>query len=110
MRIGSGGSLYFSVKESDMDVAAIQNKGPVVTAPVQAPTPEQTAERRELVKAVKSLNQAELFGQGNELTYAIDRHTQRVVTRIVDKNTGDLIKQIPAEYVLRLAEEFKQNA
>jgi flagellar protein FlaG len=93
-----------------MDVASIQTRGPNVTAPVQAPTPAQTAEHRELVKAVKAVNQAELFGQGNELTYAIDRDTRRLVTRIVDKNTGDLVDQIPAEYVLRLAEKYKQNA
>jgi len=92
-----------------MDVASVQTKGPDVASHVQTATPEQTAERRELVKAVKTVNQAELFGQGNELTYAIDRDTRKLVTRIVDKTTGDLIKQIPAEYVLRLAEEYKEN-
>ena len=93
-----------------MDVASIQTRGPDVTAPVQAQSPAQTAERRELVKAVKAVNEAELFGHGNELTYAIDRGTQKIVTRIVDKTTGDLVEQIPAEYVLRLAEEYKHNA
>jgi flagellar protein FlaG len=95
-----------------MDVASIQTRGPDTTAQAQAqtPTPQQTAERRDLVKAVKTVNDAQLFGDGSELTYAIDRDSRKLVTRIVDKTTGTLIQQIPAEYVLRLAEEVKQNA
>lgn len=94
-----------------MDVASIHNgERTDVTTQVQAPTPAQTAERRELVKAVKAVNQAELYGEGRELTYSIDRSTKRLVTKVVDTNTGDVVVQIPAEYVLRLAEEYKQNA
>ncbi len=90
-----------------MDVALIQNSGTAVTSQVQAPSQQQTAERRELVKAVKTVNEAGVLGDTNQLTYAIDRDTQRLVTRIVDKTTGDLVQQIPAEYVLKLAEEYK---
>ena len=94
-----------------MDVASIHNTDrPDVTAPVLTPSPEQTAARRELVKAVKAVNQAELYGSGRELTYSIDRDTKRLVTKLVDKTTGEVVNQIPAEYVLRLAEEYKQNA
>ena len=94
-----------------MDVASIQNRERTdVTAQVQAPTADQTAARRELVKAVQAVNQAELYGSGRELTYSIDRDTKRLVTKLVDKNSGEVVDQIPAEYVLRLAEEYKQNA
>ena len=89
-----------------MDVASIQ----VRAAHVQLPTPEQTAERRELVSAIKAVNQAELFGSGREVTYSIDRDTKRLVTKLVNKTTGEVVNQFPAEYVLRLAEEYKQNA
>jgi len=103
--------VVFSAKERDMDVAVIQNRERTdVTAQVQVPTADDTAARREVVKAVKAVNQAELYGSGRELTYSIDRDTRKLVTKLVDKATGEVVNQIPAEYVLRLAEEYKQKA
>lgn len=94
-----------------MDVASIQNiERTNLTAQVQVQTPEQTAARRELVKAVKAVNQVEPFGSGRELTYSVDRGTKRLVTKVVDKSSGEVVDQFPTEYVLRLAEEYKQNA
>ena len=94
-----------------MDVASIQHKERSdLTAQPQVPTPDQTAARRELVKAVNAVNKAEIYGSGKELTYSIDRDTKRLVTKLVDKNTGEVVDQFPAEYVLRLAEEYRQNA
>ena len=94
-----------------MDVASILHlERTDGTAPVQVPSPSETAARRELVKAVKAVNEAELYGSGRELTYSIDRDTKRLVTKLVDRTTGEVVNQIPAEYVLRLAEEYKQNA
>ena len=96
-----------------MDVASIQgvsDRTYVTAQAQQAPTPNEAAQRREIVKAVNTVNQAQLFGSNNQVTFAIDRDSHRLVTRVVDKNTGELIDQIPAEYLLRLAEENKQNA
>jgi len=94
-----------------MDVASIHNRERIdVTAQVLAPTPADKAARQELVKAVQAVNQAELYGSGRELTFSIDRNTRRLVTKLVDKNTGEVVDQIPAEYVIHLAEEYKQKA
>lgn len=94
-----------------MDFVSIQSRErPDVAAQVVVPTPDQAAERRDLVKAVKAVNEAELYGSGREVTYSIDRDTKRLVTKLVNKATGEVVKQIPAEYLLRLAEEYKQNA
>ena len=70
---------------------------------------EQQAANRELVAAVRAVNAAEFFGQDSELTFALDRGTQRPVIRIVNRQTNELIRQIPAEYVLRLAEVMRSN-
>jgi uncharacterized FlaG/YvyC family protein len=81
----------------------------VQTAPVSvAPTPvERPPEQRELIQAVKALNAAELFGDQNEVTFILDRKTRRPVVRIVDRNTNQVIRQIPPEYALRMAEDLK---
>jgi flagellar protein FlaG len=87
-----------------MDIAPLHSPGPVA-----APTPqadmERSAQNREIIQAVKAINGAELFGSGNELTFTIDRLTQRTVIRLVNRVTRDVIRQIPAEAVLRMAEE-----
>jgi uncharacterized FlaG/YvyC family protein len=59
-----------------------------------------------LIRAVQSLNDSEMFGQENELTFAIDRAARVVVVRLVNKNTRELVEQIPDGFVLRLAEEL----
>ncbi len=94
-----------------MDFVSIQSRErPDIATQVLVPTPDQAAERREVVKAVKVVNEGELYGSGREVTYSIDRDTKRLVTKLVNKSTGEVVKQIPAEYLLRLAEEYKQNA
>lgn len=55
-------------------------------------------------QAVTAINSARLFGQDNELTFAMDRATKRTVVRLVDRKTGDVIRQVPSETILRLAE------
>jgi flagellar protein FlaG len=63
-------------------------------------------DQRELIQAVKAVNQAELFGQ-NELTFVFDPKTRRTVVRIVNRETREVVDQIPEEYVLNLADEIK---
>ena len=74
---------------------------------VQQPVPETKAEDRELIQAVKALNATELFGQNNELTFVLDRQTHRPLVRIIDRETKEVIRQIPPEYAVRMAEDFR---
>jgi flagellar protein FlaG len=60
-------------------------------------------------QAVTAVNNAKLFGQDNELTFAMDRETKRTVIRLVDSKTRQVIRQIPAEMLLRLAAETQQE-
>lgn len=90
-----------------MDITAVQ--GP---APAPAPIPvdaERAAENRMIVKAIKAINASELSESGSELTFVIERSTQRPIVRLVDRKTRDLIRQIPPEYVLRMAEEIARQ-
>ena len=92
-----------------MDITGVNAVG---QTPVSAPapvTPEQLAENRDLVQAVKALNAAASFGDNNELSFLLDRNTRLPVIRIVNRKTNELVDQIPPEYVLRLAEELRQS-
>ena len=91
-----------------MDITGVNGVG---QAPVSTPapvTPEQLAENRDLVQAVKALNAAASFGDDNELAFLMDRTTRLPVIRIVNRKTNEVVDQIPPEYVLRLAEELRQ--
>ncbi len=94
-----------------MEISNVQSNGllnwAAASTPVQSPEAQQ--ERREIVRAVRKLNAAEFYGNRNELQLGVDQATRRNVVRIIDKETREVIQQIPPEYVLRMAEELKTN-
>jgi flagellar protein FlaG len=98
-----------------MEIAGISNKpGAELQAMigVQSATalPAQVKqERYTLLQAVRTVNEAETFGQENELSFAFDRKSQRAIVRIVDRKTREVLQQIPNEKVLRMAEEIQQR-
>ena len=86
-----------------MEIGPLSNdQQNIALAPVSTP-PEVVAQNRELIQAVKSVNAAEHFGPDNELTFLLDRHTQRPIIRVVNSKTKEVIQQIPPQYVLELA-------
>ena len=66
-------------------------------------------DQRTLIQAVKAVNASGTLGQDNELTFILDRATRQAVVRIVSRKTGEVVDQIPAEYVLHMAEELKRS-
>ncbi len=81
----------------------IESSVPVYdTSAVQPRRVGDPQEHRELIQAVRSINAADLFGSSNELTFSLDHETQRPVIRIVDRETQEVVEQIPAEQVLHM--------
>jgi len=83
-----------------------------VHSPVLPATPalsDDLAARKQLIQAVKAVNTAELLGENRELTFSLDRESRRTILRIVDRKTREVVRQIPPEYVLRLAEDLKRG-
>jgi uncharacterized FlaG/YvyC family protein len=81
-------------------------------APVVAPlekTPKEAAENRSIIQAVKAVNETEMFGQDNFLAFQRDPYTKRMVVQVINKQTREVVSQIPPEYVLRLSEDMKQR-
>lgn len=75
-------------------------------SPVTPLTPQMRAEQAQLVRAVEAVSEARLFGEKSELAISVDRETRRPVVKIIDRETKEVIQQIPPEYLLRLAEEL----
>src|SRR5580700_4053031 len=70
---------------------------------------QEAAQRRQLLQAAKSVNESGVLGQ-NQLVFLLDPQTHRAVIRVVDRNTQEVVSQIPPEYVLRLAEDLGSSA
>ena len=80
------------------------------TMPID-PAPRSRADvdtQQAVVAAVRALNKSELLGSDRELQFARDSRTQKMVVRIVDSRSGDVLDQIPAEEVLRILANLKQ--
>jgi len=91
-----------------MDISSVNNLAASAGVP-SGPTPLQplSADQRTLIHAVKAVNAADLFGPENELSYTLDRNARQVVVRIVNRQTHEVVDQLPPESVLRMAEEME---
>jgi uncharacterized FlaG/YvyC family protein len=67
---------------------------------------DEAAANREVVRAILALNATEMFGEDNQLHFRRDPASKRMVVRVVNRKTGEVVSQIPPEYVLRLAEDL----
>jgi len=66
------------------------------------------AANREVIQAVRAVNASDKLGDKNELTFSLDRHTRRPIVKIVNRDTKEVVEQIPSEQVLLLAENLGQ--
>ena len=104
MLLGEAGVAF--LQGDDMNVTSIAHAAPQVQAPAGAkPAVAPNEQQRSLVRAAATVNAVQAFGPDNEVTYQVDRKAHQVVIRVVNSKTGQLINQIPAEYLLRMAEK-----
>ena len=74
----------------------------------QGQSVEQAAKNRELIRAIKEINEGEGLGPSSELRFGFDRGTGQPLIKIVDRVTNEVIFQVPPEVTLRAAEILKQ--
>lgn len=87
------------------------------TAPVQVATSKQAPKDEpavpptaEAIKAAAAQIDSYLKSTNRELDIRVDSETGRTIVSVRDKATGDLIRQIPGEEVLRMARTLKAGS
>jgi flagellar protein FlaG len=70
-------------------------------------TPVAEISRAELQQAVDVVNQAVALEQ-RSLSFSIDDVSGRSVIKVIDYETEELIKQIPSEELLKVAQDIKR--
>jgi len=61
--------------------------------------------QEELVEPIQQIN--EVFGK-HGIQFDVNDQGSKVVVRIIDQDSGDVIRQIPSEEVLRIAERLDE--
>lgn len=68
---------------------------------------EADAQRRELKQAIERMNQ-QAMKDGRKLNFAMDEVTDQMVITVRKAESGEVIRQIPSEAVLRVAHNMEQ--
>ncbi|HWU98472.1 MAG TPA: flagellar protein FlaG [Oxalicibacterium sp.] len=110
-QIGNGAKPAPRVDSQPVTVAAtgsaarpVQSPSPVMTpAAVQQPDPAQ------LSQALQSINKA-LQSSSSNLEFTVDDDTDRTVVKVVDQQTGDIIRQMPSVEALEIAKALDRAA
>ncbi|WP_069861353.1 MULTISPECIES: flagellar protein FlaG [Pseudomonas] len=71
-------------------------------------TSAPTADRGQLSEAVRSLQESVQSVRRN-LAFSIDESTGEVVVKVMAADSGEVIRQIPSEEALRLAQSLKES-
>jgi flagellar protein FlaG len=80
--------------------ADISNTKPLLDGATEAQQPSS----EQLKKAADNISQAaQQSNQNLEFEFSVDTDTNKSVVKVVDKQTGELIRQIPSEETLEIA-------
>lgn len=61
----------------------------------------------QLQRLINSMNKAIQQGSSN-LEFTMDNDSERILVRLIDTSTGDVIRQIPSEEILAIAQSIEQ--
>jgi len=90
-----------------MEISAVNRTDAVLPTTAMSVPSDVANQNREVVQAVKAVNQSAMFGQDEELAFQMDSATKRLVVQVINRNTKEVISQVPPEYVLRMAQNLK---
>ena len=90
-----------------MDIS-IKPNGYLPPQSPQAPAVE-AVQHREVVQAARSINASGYLGQ-NQIVFVMERGTNRAILRVVDRQTNEVLLQLPPESALRWARELNAGS
>lgn len=110
-QIGSNAKPAPRVDSQPVTVAATGNAArPVQSpAPVQTPAAVQQPDPAQLSQALQSINKA-LQTSSSNLEFSVDDDTDRTIVKVVDRQTGDVIRQMPSAEALEIAKALDRMA
>lgn len=110
-QIGSSAKPAPRVDSQPVTVAATGNSARPVQSPspVMTPAAVQQPDPAQLSQALQSINKA-LQSSSSNLEFTVDDDTDRTVVKVVDQQTGDIIRQMPSVEALEIAKALDRAA
>lgn len=78
---------------------------PAQAKPAQAPPTAQGADPAVLKKATEQINEF-IKSSSRNLQFSVDKGTGRIIVKVVDQESGEIIRQIPPEETLAIAKNL----
>lgn len=92
-----------------LEKALISSGGiPLEAEAAQIRTRDEAVERRTILEAVKQLDLPQLRVPDHILSISYDRELRRSIVQIVDKNTGEVLQQMPGRDVVERARFYRE--
>jgi flagellar protein FlaG len=95
-----------SVPAADLSSLSRSTASPVQTAAAVEP-PKAVPSTEQVTQAIKSINKA-MESLSQSLEFSIDSDTHITVVKVVDKQTNDVIRQMPTKEALEIAKALDQ--
>lgn len=67
------------------------------------PPPSRTPDKQQVEQALNNLKEAVKPAASNSLEFSIDDSTGKTIVKVLDSQTGEIVRQIPSEELLALA-------
>ena len=90
-----------------MEISPLYRMNQLTPIDLVAKSSDRAEMTRTVVAAVRALNKSQLFGDNREMLFTRDQDTLKMVIRIVERGTGKVLDQIPAEQMLRILEDLQ---
>jgi flagellar protein FlaG len=104
MNIGGLTAIAAAERPGDTGRPSLPPPSPAAVAREAAPEPQAASARLEEVTS--QLSRA-LADSRRELSFSVDEVSGRTVVKVIDAESGDVLRQIPTEEALRLASRLR---
>ena len=103
-----GGSATIAAPASQAQAAApvSANSGAATPAVAPAPSVDPAELQKKLEEAVARLNE-QMEANGRKLGFSVDDRLNKQIVRVMNKETGEVVRQIPNEVVIRVANSIE---
>lgn len=105
---GLGATDDTSSSQSNRSLSGMENPLQAVDKKPVVESRKQEADEKSVEKAIEDINANSKLRMRN-LELSINDELNRTVIKVIDSETGELIRQIPSEKVLQLAEKLKES-
>lgn len=101
-----------AIRSDSVPAADVSPALRTAAAPVQTAAAVEQASSipslNEISQALKSINKA-LEDRSQSLEFALDEDTDRTVVKVLDRQTKEVIRQMPTEEALRISKSLDQS-